>query len=355
MSAFTELPAGESVNFCNGLPKQHVQKGSSSNGSAPLQISRLTAQESTPVYYPQDSITISFPAHRPGRATDLPPIVGHDSAFCRQLTIHTIITRPNSARTKEAAHRIGTLTKIITPFEILDLKFSSRASKFLQSRVDDAILHTAHPITDALRKILSFGVAALVRVELDNVCFATDVADDLQRLFGDRLDIFTTPEGGETKRQPTGQYSTTHLEEFGFELRNDQDVECLQEEDSASSSLGSALSDLDMFCPVDFLDEDPQDFQDRARFTREDSAFFDMDGDEVAWGHNTVGAGDLHDCNSDDEELDENDDVDDDEMEAIPDIDSVVGNLEEMEMQRVDEKDVCYMTNFAPELLGRWF
>lgn len=114
MSAFTELPAGESVNFCNGLPKQHVQKGSSSNGSAPLQISRLTAQESTPVYYPQDSITISFPTHRPGRATDLPPIVGHDSAFCRQLTIHTIITRPNSARTKEAAHRIGTLTKIIT-------------------------------------------------------------------------------------------------------------------------------------------------------------------------------------------------------------------------------------------------
>ncbi|KAF1359314.1 hypothetical protein EJ07DRAFT_156215 [Lizonia empirigonia] len=354
MTAFTELPAGESVNICNGLPKQHVQNGSSSNGSAPLQISRLTSQESTPFYYPQNSFSISFPTHRPGRATDLPPIADYDSAFCRQLTIHTNITHPNSARTKEAAHRIGTLTNIITPFEILNLKFSSKASKFLQSRVDDAILHTAHPITDALRMILTFGVAELVRVELDNVWFATDVADDLQRKFGGRLDIFTTPEGGETKRQLTGQYSTTHLDKFGSELRDGQDAEYLQEEDSASSSLGSALSDLDMFCPMDFLDEDPQDFRDRARFTREDSGFFDMDGEEVGWGYNTVGAGDLHDCTSDAEELDENDDVDDEELEDIPDIDSVVGNLEEMEMQRVDEKDVCYMTNFAPELLGRW-
>nr|GFD55946.1 hypothetical protein [Tanacetum cinerariifolium] len=53
------------------------------------------------------------------------------------------------------------------------------------------------------------------------------------------------------------------------------------------------------------------------------------------------------------DELTEDDDIDDAAMEDIDDIGAVLDNLADVHRQGVIEQDICYMTNFAPNMLRR--
>ncbi|KZM27433.1 uncharacterized protein EKO05_0010723 [Ascochyta rabiei] len=329
------------------------------DGLAVLRTCTLVHQEAASYYYQRNPFTVSLPAVHSKGATILPPMADRYLTYLRQLTLCTSIGRPELADTREVARSIVALTRTGTHLEVLTLVFSSKISPILQTRIDDSVLHDTHPITHALRALLLFDVAKQVRVELENAWFAAGVVDDLRSEFGDRLEVFTAVQGEAFERPLTGHYSLTHLQAFGI---NEHDAAYLQREclhgGSTPSSLGSALSELDVFSPMEFFDEEPMDVGNFVRIERADSGFgeliFDMDEAEPGMEVEVKKTGYLHMPALDDEELGESDDVDDEEMEGMDGIDAIVGNLEELEVRRVNEEDVCYMVNFAPELMGRW-
>ncbi|KAF9697975.1 hypothetical protein EKO04_004363 [Ascochyta lentis] len=349
-TGFTDLPAEMRNMVYHGLLP-------GSKSLALLRTSKLIHQEAAPYFYQHNLFTISLPATHSEGATILPPIANRYLKYLRQLTICMTVGRPGSANTQETARSIAALTGIGANLDILNFRFSSKISTLLQSRVDDSVLHNEHPITYALRTLLTFDVAKQVRVELDNVWFATDVIRDLRSEFGERLGVLNTIKGENIERPLTSRYSTTHLHALGVE---EQDAEYLQIEclpsGSTSSSLDSALSELDTFSPMDFLDEEREEIYDLVETEKAGSGFrqlvFGINENEFQL-EDAKDTRYIHASALDNEELNESDDVDDEEMEGIDDIDAIVGNLEELEMWRVNGKDVCYLTNFAPEVLGR--
>ncbi|KAJ4352757.1 hypothetical protein N0V95_003975 [Ascochyta clinopodiicola] len=352
MSTFTDLPA-EMRNI--------IYDELCTDSLAVLRTCTFIHQEAASHYYQHNSFTVSLPAAHSKGATILPPIADRYLKYLRRLTICTTIGRPELVNTQEVARSIAALASTGTNLEALTLRFSSQISPILQTRVDDSVLHNTHPITYALRALLTSDVAKSLRVELENAWFAPGIVDGLRSEFGDRLEFLTTVQGEETERPLTGHYSLTHLQAYGINEQDVWDTEYLQSDrlhgGSTPSSLDSALSELDVFSPIEFFDEEPEDL--RNLFKTEgaglgvDELMFEIE-EELGIEVDAKDTGYLHAPAIDDEELNENDDVDDDEMEGIDGFDAIVGNLEELARRRVNEEDICYMVNFAPGLLGKW-
>lgn len=212
----------------------------------------------------------------------------------------------------------------------------------MSTTIDDCVLYVTHPLTLALQHFLSSGVKS-ARVNLKGVWFAPGLAPKLLREFEGSLEVITCDSS--TERALAGQMTQDHLRDLGLDLKDVEDAEYLHSSDyhgdfpSLPSSLSSALSELDTFSPMDHLDEYPEDLQDTTKAEESDSLF-----DEPMFDMDDVDEGS-------EEELTEDDDVDDEEMEDINDFETIINNLQEVTHRRVIEKDVCYMTNFAPNML----
>lgn len=281
----------------------------------------------------------------------------HYTKYSSQLTIHTTIGRPDSTAIQSAAQRLTALINTIARLEVLHLVLESTTTKLLSSHIDDPVLHSTHPITHALRSILASSSADVVRVELTDVWFAPGVIEALLQDFGGGLEVSTSAPGGSFERARTGRYSSTHLWAFDLEEREFAQVEALRSEHLCVEHAGlpgSVFSELDAFCPMEYLHEDSEAMEDTARLIREVSGFFEMDGEDLRQHgevqHTTYSQSHVPEC----EELDKSDDVDEEDMQGIEDINAIMGNLEEQEVQMGDECYLRYMTNFAPELLGNW-
>jgi hypothetical protein len=132
----------------------------------------------------------------------------------------------------------------------------------------------------------------------------------------------------------------------------DAEVQYRQNDGSSMGSLPvslcSALAELDAFSATEYAMNTYDDDKDiDSESSGDGHLFFDMqDIDE--WTASDEGR--------EGEDLSEADDVDDEDMEDVskPDANAIIANIEDMLMDKVNEADVTHMTNFAPELLGRW-
>ena len=338
MASFMDLPA----EVRNSIYSELYVCRTADHDFDLLTASKLINEEAASYFYQQNAFTVSLPT-RVATADILSPIPNKYLKYVRRLTIDVYLT-PSTVMVDDCAQRIAALSDSGATLSALTFRFYSTTSRILSNRVDDYVLPTEHPITLALRHILASGIAQSVRVELDNIWFAPGIATQLQGLSPGSLQVVTS--ASSIERALLGQIVRDHLHDLDLDEQDVEDAENLppswsdRELLSNPSPLSSALSELDTFSPTDTVDENGDEDAEAVQFPpkgdRTDSLFDEPLFDTQA------------------EELDETDDVDDEDMEDIDDVDAIFGSMEETMHYRANEADVCYMTNFAPELLGRW-
>ena len=370
MKAFFDLPSEIRNVVYNNMRADDATSPAQGNSNLCMwAASRQLHQEVTSHFYQHSHFSTTLLNPQTHDATILPPIPDRYLKYLRQLTIRTTIGQPNPTSIDKVADSITALGDVGATFEVLCFELSSKISEALGMCVDDPVLHTDHPITYALRTVLAFGIAKTVQVELKNVWFASGVLDELRSgLSSGRLEVFTDTENKKIERPLIGNYSTVHLDNLDLDEQDVRDARVLQEYVSSSesaalmpSSLSTALSDLDRFFIAEYLDGDPGSFEDLLGREKADSLFdepmFEIQGignPESAIEDDNGNAESLEIFMEDEEELTEDDDIEDEEIIDVHSIDAIVGNMKAMEMQRVNMKDICYMTNFAPDSLGKW-
>lgn len=356
MATFTDLPAEVRNSIYRELLGGVATAAGQREGTLGLlTASRLIHEEAASYFYQHKTFTISFPVAMSDRrttafstplqgATVIPPIPDKHLRYLRQLTIDV---RLDACSHIQHAQRISSLCKSDARLSLLTLNLTSKASKILSNSVDDYVLHSRHPLTLALQHLLTSNTAQLVRIQLNNVWFGPGTATQLQSEFGDRLELHTA--AASLERCLLGQTTQSHLYSLALDDRDIEDATYIAlsttESDgllSLPSSLSTALSELDRFSPMEFLDDDAVDLDDLWKAETAESVF-----DEAFFG--TM---DGFDARS--EDLNADDDVDDDDMEGIDDFDAVMGHVEEVMHFRANQMDVEHMVNFAPGLLGRW-
>lgn len=334
MASFFHLPP-ETRNNIYGL-----LLADSSTSLRRLTASRLIHQEATSYFYQNSSLTLNLNSPGLPEASYSLPIPEKYLGYFRVLTANIELGYVSSRRVDLQAQRLTALACHCTSLTTLALNFVSTASKVVSGTIDDCVLDAAHPITLALQQVLSSGIKS-VRVSLDGVWFAPGLVDKL--MSKSRLEVITSESS--TERAMHGREMRDHMRDFGLDSRDLEDAVFLQslgndgEFPSMPSSFGSAFLDMDQFSPTEDLDEYYDDLQESAEEEESnalaDKPMFDMD--------------DLDEGSE--EELTDDDDIDDEEMQEIDDIESIVNNLQEITYQRLNEKDMCYMTNFAPNML----
>lgn len=314
---------------------------SSSSDLNVLTASRLLHEEAASYFYQNNAFTVDLPDVATSCATILPPIPDKYLKYSRVLTVKVKLGYVSPADIHKQAQRLTTAANHVN-LATLTLNLTSNASRVVSTAIDDCVLHATHPLTLALQHFLSSGVKS-VRVNLKGVWFALGLATKLLSEFEGSLEVITC--NSSTERALTGQMTRDHLRDLGLDLKDVEDAEYLHSSDydgnfpSLPSSLSSALSELDTFSPMDHLDGNPEDLQDTTKAEESDSLFDDpmFDMDDVDAGS--------------EEELTEDDDADDEEMEDINDFEAIIDNLQEVTCRKVIKKDICYMTNFAPNML----
>jgi hypothetical protein len=307
-----------------------------------LTASKLINEEAASYFYQHNAFTVSLPI-RTCACKILSPIPNRYLKHIRRFTIDVCLITSRTM-VDDCARRIAALADSGATFSTLTLSFRSTTSRMLSNRVDDPVLHAEHPITLALRHILSSNIARSVRIVLDDVWFAPGVASQLAYDSQGSLEVVTS--ASSTERPLLGQTTQDHLRNLGLEVQDVHDAEYLLPSlsdgslSSMPSPLSSALSEVDAFSPTEFMDEardeGAENVHDPSKNQNADSLF-----DEPLF-------------DTDEDELNEEDDVGDEDMEDIDDIDAILGNMEETMHYCANEADVCYMTNFAPDLLRRW-
>ena len=309
-----------------------------------LAAARLLHEEAASYFYQHSAFAVDLLGERTAGASILPPIPDKYLKYLRRLTINVCL---NTSWAIDYAERIEALANTDATLSTLVLNFTSNTSRVLSRTVDDCVLHASHPLTLAMTHVLHSSAVQSVRVNLDNVWFTPGLATQLFDSSQGRLELLTSCNSLE--RALVGRTTHSHLFDLGLEARDLQDAEDLHHassypliSSSLPSSLSSALSELDQFSPTDFLGGEAGDLQGLGKIERVDSLF-----DEPIF--------DVDDFDEGTEEgLDKADDVDDEDMMDVDDFDAILENMEEVAHRRANEMDVCYMTNFAPELMGRW-
>ncbi|KAF3039067.1 hypothetical protein E8E11_002600 [Didymella keratinophila] len=315
----------------------------SSTNLTTLTASRLLHEEAASYFYQNTDVDISLMDVATSHATILPPFPERYLKYPRVLTVDVRLGH-GSVRIREQAKRLTAMADYCTSLTSLTLSFASTASTVVSSTLDEYVLHASHPLTLALRHLLSSGPTRSVRVNLERVWFAPGILDQL--MSKRNLKVSTTESSIE--RPMYGQENEDHLHELGLGSQEIEDTEDLHSEDfdgafpSMPSSLNTALSELDYFSPTQHLDNIPDFADDEHSKPSSDEMMFDVDVlDEGS-----------------EEELTEDDDIDDDEemeeIEEIDDIENIVDNLVQVHQQRLTDEDICYMTNFAPNMLRVW-
>ncbi|KAL1641871.1 hypothetical protein SLS61_009935 [Didymella pomorum] len=334
MTSFFDLPPETRNNIYGSLLND-----SSPNLTTPIAF-RLLHEEAASYFYENSIININFMDAATSYATILPPFPDRYLKYSRVLTAD-IKLGYSTWRVREQAQCLTTMAYHCARLTFLILNFVSTASTVVSSTLDEYVLHASHPLTLALQQLLSCGNIRSMRINLERVWFAPGILDQLMSK-GD-LKVSTTE--STVERPMYGQETQDHLWELGLGSQENEDAEDAQPEDydgafsSRPSSLNTALSELDYFSPSEDLDDLTSYENDAHSKPSSNEMMFDMD--------------DLDEGSE--EELTENDDIGDDEKtEEIDDIESIVDNLVQVHQQRLTDEDICYMTNFAPEMLRVW-
>ncbi|KAG9199012.1 hypothetical protein G6514_009113 [Epicoccum nigrum] len=293
-------------------------------------------EEVSSYFYQHNVFTIDLPGETNG-TTILPRVPDRYLKHLRHLTVNICVTAFNSTH---SAERLATLAGQDMALSVLTLNLSSITSRLLSTRTDDPVLDESHTLTRALQQLLLSSVVSRLRVNLDAVWFAPGLATKLLGAFEGELEIVTVEKGVE--RNLLGQTMQSHLLDLGLEGEFDEGASSssstVDTAPSTPESLRSALSELDRFSPMHFLDEDENDVYEVGLQEKETIGVVleDVDRSEM------------------EEELTEEDDINDEEMEDIDGLDAIFTNLQDVAHWRANEADVYYATNFAPEMLGRW-
>jgi len=364
MAGFTDLPSEvRNILYDNLLRGENHTRHRDSNELALFAVSKQLHQESSSYFYQKNIIAINAPSAATGTATILPPVADKYLRYLKRLTIHATTGHPGLPGTSKVATTIAALSTIGARFDELNFIISSPLSHLLNSRVDDSVLDTLHPITSAIQAVLVSGVATLLCIQMENVWLAPNVARILQSAPSSRVE-FVDVNGSlvydlsTLERHLIGRYSSTHLSHLGLDPEsvagNSQISESspLSSPLSFASSLSSAFSDLDTFSVTSFeLSSDEEGKRDDSHKDDADFAeqpFFTED-DIEEWSASTQES-------AEDEEqlLGEMDDMDEDEeMEDVQDgeTQAIMHNMQEAAHHVANGDDVTYMTNFAPDLL----
>jgi hypothetical protein len=368
MAGFTDLPSEvRNILYDNLLRGDNQSRHRDPNEFALFTVSKQLHQESSSFWYQHNNIAIDAPLAANGTATIVPPVPDKYLRFLKRLTIHTTTGHPSIPSTNKVATTIAALSTIGAHFDELNLIISSPMSHLLNSRVDDSVLHALHPITSAIKAVLTSGVAALLRIQLEDVWLAPGVARIFQSTPSTRVEFFDAsgipvPDLSALERALIGRYSSTHLSALGLDpsftgnSRSSQ-YSPLSSLASIASSLSSAFADLDTFSVTSF--ELSSDEEEEEALMRNDSHKDDTDGDEQPffteddieeWSASTQESAEEQDGQA----LGERDDLDEDEdMEDVQDgeTQAIMQNLQEAAHHVTNGDDVTYMINFAPDLL----
>jgi hypothetical protein len=357
MKTFNDLPA-EVRNTIYGqlLDRCHPQQTPAV--SALFGASKQIGQESASYFHQHNAFAITAASPPNDSATLLPPLADKWIRYLRRLAVHATISGANSARERNIASTIASLTITGAKFEDLYIRIDSSLSKLANSCVDDSILYAQHPITLALRRLLDANVADVIRLELHGVWFAPGIGQALYAQYGNQLQFVAGEEPvidpSVLERFLTGSLASSHLVKLGVDdevvaksyyCSNDSTPSTPS---SLPTSVCSAFQDLDMFSVTSFdLGSDTTADNEESK---EDSSFFA--GIDIEEWEASTQAADEESQAQPDMELDEDDD---DEMEEVSqdEMDAIMGSMEDMAQHMANDIDMSYMTNFAPDLLLR--
>ncbi len=333
MAAFIDLPP-EMRNSIYGL----LLTGSTPDLNV-LATSRLLHEEASSYYYQNNVFAIDLPCVERMSDRLLPTIPNPSLRYLRYLTINLCLST-SMALQIDSARYIDALADSCPTLISVTINLTSNLSRLLSARVDDMVLSKSHPLTVAIQHLLSSTTIQSVRIDLGGVWFAPHLATRLTSQFEGRLEIHTSKSSPE---RALLDYTThTHLHDFGLDTKEAEIVYSLPfAAPSTPASLSSALSELDHFSLTEFLDKEFKDEPWEVKSEKVDSVFNDPDFDMQ------------DELDGIEEELTEEDDVADEEMENIDDLSAILENLGDAMQRAASEADVCYMTNFAPEMLGR--
>lgn len=371
MAQFSDIPAELRNLIYQFLLLQSpnmMERSSNTNALSLFGVSQQIHDEAASYFYQNNQICIDTPFPPTETATILPPVADRYLRFLRRLRVRATIAAADSITHARIANTITSLVVIGATFDDVHIHIQSSLSQLVNSRVDDSILGAEDPITVALRTLLNSGVTKVVHLHLCGVWFTPCVIQDLRSRYGDVV-VFVDRKGSpqdssSVQRQRTGTYAATHMTSLGFvkeatgDVRSPHDLPAQSTASSLSSSVDSALADMDMFSVTDFERGSDDSHKDQAKgeATSHDSFFSEADIEE--WEASTQELDDASEpedmdldngSNGEDEDEDKNEDELDDVMQD--DFDVIMGNMEDMAHHLVNEADMTYMTNFAPELL----
>lgn len=308
-----------------------------------LRVSRQLHEECTPFYVQHNAFTLSFPREKPPHTHTLPPVPERYVKYLRDLTLNIRLSTAASAQA-ECARQLDGLVALGVRLTRLTVNVETTLSPFLAPLVDDTVLTASSPLTHALKRLCASAGCATVR--LKGVWFAPGVAGGLETRGRGGVEVVSSSAAASgdgygaagVERGLLGRGMGAHMRALGLDG---------EEEGEGEEGLRGALEELEMFSPAEFFyGEDSADEYAEKKIEGGDSVldeeiFFDAQiGDEADEGS--------------EEELTEDDDLGDEEMIDVDDFAAILGNLGEVAQYTAVERDVCYLTNFAPGLLGRW-
>lgn len=327
-------------------------------GSTPslsvLSVNKLLHEEAVSYFYQHNAFTIDLGGRGEiPTATILPPIPDRYIRYLRHLTV-TIRLGTSTALHMDCARRIEALSRSGVRLASLTVKLASDTSRFLAPRVDDTVLAAPHPLTRALHHLLVSSTTTSTCIALDSVWFAPSLAAALQSEFEGRLDIVSSSPASAVERELRGFEAHSHLHALGLDGDEAQQNPRWCVSLDSPAEVGSALSDLDQFSPMEFFESLAEGEGEGVEGEEGDVCTYAGKMERVDSVFDGLGLDEGWDSEENEELLTEEDDVEDEEMMDVDDLEAILESLEEEAQYKACEMDVCYMTNFAPEMLGRW-
>ncbi|KAJ4992412.1 hypothetical protein SVAN01_02121 [Stagonosporopsis vannaccii] len=336
-----------------------------------LRVSRRLHNETASLFYQHNTFIVELPRAEGDEslsASILPPIPDKFVQYVRNLTLHVRL-RSSVAAQAECARQVDQLVDASMELVRLTVHIQSNSSRFLARFVDDTVLTAADPLTVALGRLCARAQRA--RVEVEGVWFAPGVAPVLRNKSGEKAEVVSAAGGEEAvERRLVGQTTATHLRELGLdegEREAAHDHHGLDKGEgevvhvSPREALWDVLQALDPFSPADFfLGDEGADGASEMKGQQADM-FVDEDFSTATHGRfgeeGEEGEEELteeNDMADGEEELTEKDDVADEEMLDIDDLEAILGNMEDVARHTTAERDMSFLTTFAPGILGGW-
>jgi hypothetical protein len=320
------------------------------NELAIFTVSKQFHNEASSYFYENNDMVFNIPSLPTAIATQLPPVADRYLRFLKRVTLYVPTGPAVDLETPYIVSAIEAILSIGANLTELKLVLTSKISRYLNSRIDDSVLDSAHPVTNAIHNVIRANVVKVVRITLKNAWLASGVAQTLQKEFGAKVEFYQddmlVQDVTAVERTLLGRYASHHLTNLGIEREDVSDLSRKRGTtpdyltlSSSPSSLCSALSDLDMFSISSF-----ESGADDAEASGCDEPFF-AENDIEDWS-----ASEQEDFSTDEDDFE----MDlDEEFEDVPkgDVDAFMRNMDEVAQHKANQMDIEFLTNFAPGLL----